>query len=116
MPTAAQSTSGGSRVAEGAQSSKSAFSTAPPNLHPIGVGGPIASTHDAQVVRWHSTHVMDGPSFGYLVRTFKAASVGSRVHITAPTENGSSYSCAQKLNMDLDQVAGICLFHQTSLV
>lgn len=98
MPTAAPSTSGGSRVAEGAQSSKSVSSTAPLNLRLTGVGGPIASTHDAQAVRWRSTHVMDGPSFGYLVRTFKAASAGSRVHITAPTENISSYSCAQKQN------------------
>lgn len=77
MPTAARSTSGGSRVAEGARSSKSASSMAPPNLRPIGVGGPIASTHVGRAARWRSTPVMDGPSFGYLVRTFKAASAGS---------------------------------------
>ena len=92
MPTAVRNMSGGSRVAEGAQSSKNVSSTAPPNLLPIGAGGPIASTHDAQAVRWRSTHVMDGPSFGYLVRTFKAASLESRRHITEPAENISSYS------------------------
>lgn len=68
VTTVVQSTSGGWHAVEGAQSSNSVSSTAPLSLPQTGVRGPVPSTHNAPGVWWLSTHDMDGPLFGYLVR------------------------------------------------